>query len=151
MKRLTPRQKRHHKRRQQRVQRPVRRSHTQRVSQGGDAWESPLNGFVFQQNSPEPDDFHTWTTAAQERWGWENVDYKVLPKGWQILRKEFGLEESTEPLSGAEVARLWHERLAARSPGFELDDRQQELQFLLDVAYFLTCGTPPPPLQETEG
>ena len=151
MKRLTPRQKRHHNRRQQRVQRPVRRSPTRRVSQGRNAWASPLNGFVFQQNSPEPDDFHTWTTAAQERWEWEHVDYKVLPKGWHILRKEFGLEASTEPLSGAEVARLWHERLAARSPGEALDDRQQELQFLLDVAYFLTCGTPPPPLQETEG
>jgi hypothetical protein len=68
-----------------------------------------------------------------------------------MLRQAFGLEASTEPLSGAEVARLWHESLSARSPGFELDDRQQELQFLLDVAYFLTCGTPPPPLQETEG
>ena len=146
MKRLTPRQKRHHKRRQQRVHRPLRRSHTRRVSQGGAAWESPLNGFVFQQHSPEPDDFHTWTTAEQERWGWENVDYEVLPKGWQILRQEFGLEGSAEPLSGAEVARLWNESLSARSLGQELDDRQAEMQFLLDVAYFLTCGTPPPTL-----
>ena len=143
MKRLSAHQKRDLKRRQQRSQRPLRRSRTRRVPRGEHVWESSLAGCVCKRKSEEPADFHTWTAPEQERWWWENADYEMLPKGWQILRQEFGLEVSTEPLSGAEVSQLWSENLSAHSPDMALDDRQDELQFLLDVAYFLTTGNMP--------
>jgi hypothetical protein len=102
-----------------------------------------LAGFVCKSKSEEPEDLHTWTAPEQERWWWENADYEMLPQGWHILRQAFGLEVSTAPLSGAEVAQLWSEHLSAHAPAMALDDRQHELQFLLDVAYFLTTGNLP--------
>jgi len=143
MKRLSAHQKRSLKRRQQRSPRPRRRSRTRRVPRGEPGWESPLAGFVCKSKSEEPEDFHTWTAPEQERWWWENADYEMLPKGWQILRQAFGLEVYTAPLSGAEVSQLWSEHLSAHSPDMALDDWQHELQFLLDVAYFLTTGNLP--------
>jgi hypothetical protein len=143
MKRLSAHQKRYLKRRQQRSQRPIRRSRTRRVPRGEQVWESSLAGFVFKTKSEEPEDFPTWTAPEQERWWWENADYEMLPNGWQILRQAFGLEVSTAPLSGAEVSQLWSENLSAHAPDMARDDRQDELQFLLDVAYFLTTGNMP--------
>jgi hypothetical protein len=143
MKRLSTHQKRYLKRRQQRSPRPIRRSRTRHLSRGEHVWESSLAGFVCKRKSEEPEDFHTWTAPEQERWCWENADYEMLPKGWQILRQAFGLEVSTEPLSAAEVSQLWSENLSAHSPDMALDDRQDEFQFLLDVAYFLTTGNMP--------
>ena len=143
MKRLSTHQKRDLQRRQQRSQRPRRRSRTRRVARGEHGWESSVAGVVFKRKSEEPEDFHTWTAPEQERWWWENADYEMLPQGWQILRQALGLEVSTAPLSGAAVAQLWSEHLSAHLPAMARDDRQDELQFLLDVAYFLTTGTMP--------
>jgi len=143
MKRLSAHQKWYRKRRQQRSQRPIRRSRTRRVLRGEQVWESSLTGFVLKRKSEEPEDFHTWTAPEQERWWWENADYEMLPKGWHILRQAFGLEVSTVPLTRAEVSQLWSENLSAHSPDMVFDDRQDELQFLLDVAYFLTTGNMP--------
>jgi len=106
-------------------------------------WESSLAGFVVKSKREEPEDFHTWIAPEQERWWWENADYEMLPKGWHILRQAFGLEVSTVPLSRAEVSQLWSEYLSAHAPDMARDDRQHELQFLLDVAYFLTTGNMP--------
>jgi hypothetical protein len=143
MKRLSAHQKRSLKRRQQRSQRPLRRSRTRHVPRGEQGWASSLAGFVVKSKSEEPEDFHTWTAPEQERWWWENADYEMRPQGWHILRQAFGLEVSTAPLSGAEVAQLWSANLSAHSPDMALDDQQAEFQFLLDVAYFLTTGNMP--------
>ena len=143
MKRLSAHQKRYLKRRQQRSHRPIRRARTRRVPRGEHGWESALAGFVVKSKRDEPEDLPTWTAPEQERWWWENADYEMLPTGWRILRQAFGLEVSTAPLSGAEVSQLWSAHLSAHAPDMALDDRQHELQFLLEVAYFLTTGTMP--------